>query len=60
MAYSTGDWRVEEAQQLLDFYPDDIRMSYLRIKSVLQGREDLIQQLNAVFESNVNFIEIRI
>lgn len=52
--------RVEEAQQLLDLYPDDIRMSYLRIKSVLQGREDLIQQLNAVFESNVNFIEIRI
>ncbi|MFV5523221.1 heme biosynthesis protein HemY [Acinetobacter variabilis] len=52
--------RIEEAQQLLDLYPDDIRMSYLRIKSLLQGREDLIQQLNAVFESNVNFIEIRI
>lgn len=34
-------------------------MSYLRIKAALQDREDLLQQLNAVFESNVNFIEIK-
>lgn len=51
---------TEEAQHLLDLYPDDIRMSYLRIKAALQDREDLLQQLNAVFESNVNFIEIKI
>ena len=51
---------TEEAEQLLDLYPDDIRMGYLRIKSVLQDREDLLQQLHKVFESNVNFIEIRI
>lgn len=52
--------RAGEARQLLDLYPDDIRMSYLRIKSELQGKDDLLQQLNAVFESNVNFIEIKI
>ncbi|WP_218208601.1 heme biosynthesis protein HemY [Acinetobacter sp. F9] len=51
---------TEQAQQLLHLYPDDIRMSYLRIKAALQDREDLLQQLNAVFESNVNFIEIKI
>lgn len=50
---------TDQAQQLLDLYPDDIRMSYLRIKAALQDREDLLQQLNAVFESNVNFIEIK-
>jgi len=50
---------TDQAQQLLDLYPDDIRMSYLRIKAALQDREDLLQQLNAVFESNINFIEIK-
>jgi len=50
---------TDQAQQLLDLYPDDIRMSYLRIKAALQDREDLLQQLNAVFESNANFIEIK-
>ncbi len=50
---------TDQAQQLLDLYPNDIRMSYLRIKAALQDREDLLQQLNAVFESNVNFIEIK-
>jgi len=50
---------TDQAQQLLDLYADDIRMSYLRIKAALQDREDLLQQLNAVFESNVNFIEIK-
>ena len=52
--------RVEEAQQLLALYPDDVRMSYLRIKSALQGQDELQQQLNQVFESNANFIDTRI
>jgi len=35
-------------------------MSYLRIKSALQGQDELQQQLNQVFESNANFIDTRI
>jgi len=49
-----------EAQQLLALYPDDVRMSYLRIKAALQGQDELQQQLNQVFETNTNFIQTKI
>ncbi len=52
--------RPLEAEQLLDLYPQDVRMSYLRVKSALQGQDALLQQLNVVFESNMNFIDIKI
>lgn len=52
--------REEAADQLLDRYPDNVLMSYLRIKSVLKGRDDLIAQLNYIFEKDANFIEIKI
>lgn len=51
---------TEEAEGLLELYPDDVRMSYLRIKAALQGQDELLQQLNAVFESNANFVETKI
>jgi hypothetical protein len=35
-------------------------MSYLRIKSTLNGDEDLIKQLNLIFENNANFVEMKI
>lgn len=50
----------DEAQQLLELYPDDVRMSYLRIKAALQGQEELQRQLNQVFETNTNFIQTKI
>ena len=50
----------EAADQLLDRYPDNVLMSYLRIKSVLKGRDDLIVQLNYIFEKDANFVEIKI
>ena len=52
--------RLSEAQALLDLYPDDVLMSYLRIKSTLLGRDDLIKQLNLIFENNSNFVEMKI
>lgn len=52
--------RALEADQLLSLYPNDVRMSYLRVKSALQGQEALLQQLNIVFESNINFIDVKI
>ncbi|WP_347453261.1 heme biosynthesis protein HemY [Acinetobacter thermotolerans] len=50
----------DEAQQLLELYPDDVRMSYLRIKAALQGQDELQRQLNQVFETNTNFIQTKI
>lgn len=52
--------RQVEAQQLLDLYPENILMNYLRIKATLDGDELLIQQLNAVFENDSNFIQVKI
>ena len=51
--------RESEAEQLLLRYPENILMDYLRIKSTLSGREDLIKQLNLVFENDANFIKFR-
>lgn len=45
--------RQQEAEQLLILYPDNILMSYLRIKSVLGDNLDLIKQLNLIFENDI-------
>jgi hypothetical protein len=52
--------RTTEADQLLELYPDNVMMNYLRIKSTLKGQDDLIKQLNLIFENNANFVEIKI
>ena len=52
--------RTAEADQLLELYPDNVMMNYLRIKSTLKGQDDLIKQLNLIFENNANFVEIKI
>ena len=56
----TATEREAEAQALLSLYPDDVLMSYLRIKSALNQQEDLNKQLNLIFENNANFMEIKI
>ena len=52
--------RQHEAQQLLSLYPDNILMSYLRIKTMLGDNPDLIRQLNLIFENDVNFLNFKI
>lgn len=52
--------RYTEAEQLLELYPDNVLMSYLRIKAQLQGNDALSQQLNLLFESNSNYLKINI
>ncbi|WP_343581634.1 heme biosynthesis protein HemY [Acinetobacter sp.] len=52
--------RQAEAEQLLTLYPDNILMSYLRIKSTLGDNQDLIKQLNLIFENDVNFLNFKI
>lgn len=52
--------RKSEAEQLLVLYPDNILMSYLRIKSTLGDNPDLIRQLNLIFENDVNFLNFKI
>lgn len=52
--------REEEANLLLDLYPDNVLMSYLRVKSQLKNHDDLIHQLNVIFENNSNYLEIKI
>ncbi len=51
---------IAEANKMLELYPDNIMMNYLRIKSTLKGQDDLIQQLNLIYENNPNFVEIKI
>ncbi|RZF50038.1 heme biosynthesis protein HemY [Acinetobacter halotolerans] len=52
--------RPLEAEQLLTLYPDNILMSYLRIKSMLGDNLDLIKQLNLIFENDVNFLNFKL
>ena len=52
--------RFNKADELLTLYPGNVLMNYLRIKSTLKNREDLIQQLNFIFENNANFVKIKI
>lgn len=52
--------RQTDAAQLLDLYPDNILMSYLRIKSTLGDDSYLIRQLNLIFENDVNFLNFKI
>lgn len=52
--------KTEQAQQLLALYPDDALMNYLRIKSTLNGNDDLILQLNSIFENDANFVKFKI
>lgn len=52
--------REKEASELLALYPNNIMMNYLRLKSTLTGQDDLIQQLNLIFENNPNFVEMKI
>lgn len=56
----TATQRESEADQLLALYPNDILMNYLRIKATLNGNEDLIQQLNSIFEKDSNYIQFKI
>ena len=51
---------IEQANQMLELYSDNVLMNYLRIKSALKGQDDLIKQLNLIYENNANFIEIKI
>lgn len=52
--------RIQQADQLLLLYPNDILMSYLRIKTTFNGNEELIQQLNLIFAKDSNFIQFKI
>jgi len=56
----TATARTVEADQLLELYPDNVMMNYLRIKATLKDQDDLIKQLNLIFENNSNFVEIKI
>ncbi len=52
--------RTEQATQLLELYPDNVLMNYLRIKNVFKHDDRLIQQLNAVFATDANFLQFKI
>ena len=41
-------------------YEGSLLMIYLRIKTVFKGNEDLIQQLNLIFENDANFMQLKI
>ena len=52
--------RFEQADALLEQYPEDVLMSYLRIRKKLNEYPELIRQLNLIFESNANFVKIKL
>lgn len=56
----TATQRQDEAEKLLILYPNNVLMNYLRIKSTLKDQEDLIKQLNLVFENDVKFMKFKI
>ncbi|MDB9695883.1 heme biosynthesis protein HemY, partial [Acinetobacter nosocomialis] len=63
---ASGSWaifkteRQAEAEILLSLYPDNILMSYLRIKSTLKEDDELIKQLNLIFVNDANFLKFKI
>lgn len=52
--------RFEGAEKLLELYPDNILMSYLRIKNQLKDNEVLLQQLNLLFEGDNNYLKVNL
>lgn len=51
--------RKEQANQLLEPYPNNVFMNYLRVKVALNNQTDLIAQLRFIFENNPNFLDIK-
>lgn len=49
--------RKNEAQALLELFPQHPLMNFLRIKNVLKDQPELIQQLNTVFETDTRFLK---
>lgn len=56
----TETQRFNEADQLLTLFPNNIFMSYLRIKSSLKGQDDLLDELKLVFENDAKFVQFKI
>ena len=56
----TATQREYEADQLLSLYPNNVLMNYLRIKTTFNGNDDLIQQLNLIFEKDTKYIQFKI
>lgn len=56
----TETQRFNEADALLTRFPQNIFMSYLRIKSSLKDQQDLLDELRLVFESNAKFMQFKI
>ncbi|EPF69908.1 hypothetical protein [Acinetobacter rudis] len=52
--------RFNEADELLTRFPNNIFMSYLRIKSSLKGQDDLLDELKLVFENDAKFVQFKI
>ncbi len=50
--------RQAEAENI-KFIPDNILMNYLRIKSTLKEDDELIKQLNLIFENDANFLNLK-
>ena len=56
----TETQRFNEADALLTHFPNNIFMSYLRIKSSLKDQPDLLEELKLVFENNTKFMQFKI
>lgn len=52
--------RYEDADKLLTLYPNHILMNYLRVKNKIKEDEILIQELNTIFESDNNFLKLKL
>lgn len=52
--------RYEDAQAILSEFPHHVLMNYLRIKSYIHHDQQLIEQLNQIFETDTQFLKIHI
>lgn len=50
----------QQASALLNLYPENVLMSYLRIKCLIKDDAALIQQLNLIFNNDAKFIQFKI
>lgn len=52
--------RQQEAKLLLTLYPNNVLMSYLRVKDKIQNDEVLVQELNHIFANDANFLKLNV
>lgn len=52
--------RIDDANSILQEFPNHVLMNYLRIKANIKNDNHLVEQLNQIFETDTKFLKINI